>query len=179
MSPWHNNCCREFPWRYQRPFNGLVIVLGAIKWLQESFLVACHYDALRHIVPSVNGPVDFCVSHFQRLSRRDIAPSVNAPLSFRHNFPVSLRTKGFLPLTRRVKHRCNYVKTNWCKIVKKTLSVYKTENRCVGKCVCISHDTYQFSMKLVFTLKYVCDLHDIHIYMDLTYFNGSYRRLST
>ena len=36
--------------------------------------------ASRHIAHSVNDPVDFFVTHFQRPSRRDIAPSVNATL---------------------------------------------------------------------------------------------------
>ena len=50
MSPWYNNFCRKFPWRHQRPSSGLVLGFGvishagAIKWVQESYLVACHYD---------------------------------------------------------------------------------------------------------------------------------------
>ena len=48
-------CCREFPWRYQRPSSRLVVGFGtiswagAMKWVQEPLLAAHHYDAPGHI----------------------------------------------------------------------------------------------------------------------------------
>ena len=81
----NNNCCRKFPQWYQQPFNGLIIGFGTISWagtikcVQEPFLPAHHYDVprvatSRHIAPSVNNPVDFFVTHFQRQLHSDIAP---------------------------------------------------------------------------------------------------------
>ena len=58
MSPWYNNCCRKFPWWYQRPSSGLFIRFGvisragAIKWVQEPFLAVCHIMTSRGIAPS-------------------------------------------------------------------------------------------------------------------------------
>ena len=52
MSPWYNNCCWEFPWRYQLMTRsigfGAMSLSGAIKWVQETFLAVRHYDAPRH-----------------------------------------------------------------------------------------------------------------------------------
>ena len=45
ISPWHNNCCREFSWQYQRPLNGLVIGFRVISLSWHDKLVAHHYDA--------------------------------------------------------------------------------------------------------------------------------------
>ena len=58
MSPWYNNCCRKFPWWYQRPSSGLFIRFGvisragAITWVQEPFLAVCHIMTSRGIAPS-------------------------------------------------------------------------------------------------------------------------------
>ena len=72
MSPWHNNCCGEFPWQYQQPSSGLVIGFGVISlsWHDKMGAWAiCHGRCAimmpRNIAPSVKEPVDFFVTHFQ------------------------------------------------------------------------------------------------------------------
>ena len=72
MSPWHNNCCGEFPWQYQQPSSGLVIGFAVISlsWHDKMGAWAiCHGRCVimmpRNIAPSVKEPVDFFITHFQ------------------------------------------------------------------------------------------------------------------
>ena len=54
MSPWHNNCCREFSWWYPTTLLwvsydfGTLSQAGIIKWVQEPFLVVHHYGTPRY-----------------------------------------------------------------------------------------------------------------------------------
>ena len=79
ISPWYNNCCWEFPGDINDP---LYRIWGDVAERRDKMGAGDISGGAslwgpatsRHIAPSVNDPVDFFVTHFQRPSRRDIAP---------------------------------------------------------------------------------------------------------
>ena len=94
--PWHNNCCRKFPWRYQKPSSGLVVGFGVIrqagsmKCVQKLFLAVCHYDGpwYHAILGPIKTTLLICSTPIFNINRattshHDIVPSVNAPLCSR------------------------------------------------------------------------------------------------
>ena len=104
MLPWHNNCCRKFPWRYRKPSSGLVVGFGVIrqagsmKCVQKLFLAVCHYDGpwYHAILGPMKTTLLICLTPIFNINRattshHDIVPSVNAPLCSRKH-----QTRGYI-----------------------------------------------------------------------------------